>query len=102
MYIFVSLSAPSVLDAKINANAVFCLCITFLKASSIQYEGTFYKFMFETGLEQEKLFAPVFSVATTKDPLSGKEQELEKEFSLLFNMRSERKRKAEKNSTKNK
>ncbi len=45
--------------------------LTLSQPESVQYEGTFHKFMFETGEENEKLFAPVFSTAVSRDPLSG-------------------------------
>jgi len=50
---------------------------------SIQYEGSYYKFMFETGEELEKLFAPAFSISSSKDPISGK-----REYFLCMGMNS--------------
>jgi len=49
--------------------------------SSIQYEGIFYDYFFETVDEQEKLFKANFNYAETKDPINN-----EKEYYISFGM----------------
>jgi len=43
--------------------------------NSITYEGLYYKYFFETGHEENKLFAPSFTIASTSDPFTGEFEE---------------------------
>mmetsp|Transcript_25455 Transcript_25455/g.35706 ORF Transcript_25455/g.35706 Transcript_25455/m.35706 type:complete len:500 (-) Transcript_25455:92-1591(-) len=53
------------------------------KESSLEYEGLFFDYFFETANESEKLFKAKFNYAVTNDPLSN-----EKEFYVSIGMAS--------------